>query len=192
MPFRPPATWADPRNATVRPTGPAEFGFAPAENTHSSKPHTRSRVTDGPKKGPNSTPETGRAAAGAVALATTTGSLVLASPADAAVGCSVSHACLHYNSNLQGALLIQYVDIPDYAGYKFSASTSPNGGNGAGQAVKNNAASIDNWDPNFDFRVYYNSDYSARYASQTIPVYGEANLNSQMKNQNASGNFIFP
>lgn len=132
------------------------------------------------------------AAVGAVVVATTAGSLVLASPANAAVGCSIGYACLHYNSDLEGALLKQFVAIPDYAGYTFSASTSTNGGNGAGHPVKNNAASIDNWDQNFKFRVYYNSDYSARYASQTIPVYGDANLNSQMKNQNASGNFIAP
>ncbi|MFI7388684.1 hypothetical protein [Streptomyces sp. NPDC049813] len=130
------------------------------------------------------------ATTGAVALATTAGCLVLASPANAAVSCSVDYACLHYNSNNAGALYKQYYAIPDYAGLKFSASTSTNGGNGAGQAVKNNAASVDNWDFDLGIRIYYNSNYNASFASQAIAKGGFANLNSTMKNNNASGDWF--
>ncbi|MFJ6466182.1 hypothetical protein ACIQM0_35030 [Streptomyces sp. NPDC091387] len=129
------------------------------------------------------------AAVGAVALATTAGSLFLASPANAAVSCSVDYACLHYNSNNEGALYKQYYGILDYAGLTFSASTSTNGGNGAGQAVKNNAASVDNWDFDLGIRIYYNSNYDYSFASQRIDKGGFANLNSTMKNNNASGDW---
>lgn len=73
--------------------------------------------------------------------------------------CSSGFACLYYNSGLAGAVFRQGNDgkplsISNYAGYTFYGT-----GNGSGQAVKNNAASIQN-SRNGKFAVYYLSDYS--------------------------------
>lgn len=58
---------------------------------------------------------------------------------------------------------------------------------GAGVAVKNNTASVDNWDFDWGIRQYFNSNYGG--ASQGIPAGGAANLNGDLKNDNASGKF---
>lgn len=111
-----------------------------------------------------------------------------AAPANAITSCSDFHVCLHYNSDYKGAIYDQLVDTPDYAGRYFEASIT--GSNGAGVVVKNNAASVDNWDRLSRVRIYYNANYNGNYAYQTIPKYGKANLNETMKNNNASGKFI--
>ncbi|MFH8755973.1 peptidase inhibitor family I36 protein [Streptomyces atroolivaceus] len=128
------------------------------------------------------------AVAGSLALAVTGSALVFAAPASAIISCSDYHACLHYNSDYKGALYDQLYDTPDYTGRTFEASLG--GSNGAGQQVKNNAASVDNWDQVSRVRIYYNSNYDGSYAYQTIAKYGKANLNATMKNNNASGKFI--
>ncbi|WP_411111474.1 peptidase inhibitor family I36 protein [Streptomyces sp. c-19] len=124
----------------------------------------------------------------AVALAVAGSTLTFAAPANAVIGCEDFHACLYYNSDYQGAMYKQEVDTPDYAGRYFSASLA--GSNGAGVVVKNNAASVDNWDRLSRIRIYYNSNYNGSYAYQTIAANGKANLNATMKNNNASGKFI--
>jgi len=61
-------------------------------------------------------------------------------------------------------------------------------GNGAGQAVKNNAASAENNSSTYDYTIYYNSNYQG--ASQTIGDLAWendiVNLDSTLKNNNAS------
>jgi len=54
---------------------------------------------------------------------------------------------------------------------------------GAGQCVKNNAASVKNLTAK-SVTIYYNSGYGG--ASQTVPAGGKANLNTTLKNNNAS------
>lgn len=125
------------------------------------------------------------AVAGAVALAGFGTALATAGTANAAESCTSGYACLHYNSDYQGAFYRQYFNIPNYAGYYFSASSA--GSAGAGQAVKNNTASVDNWDFNNGIRMYFNSNYAG--VSQGIPAGGAANLNTSLKNDNASGKF---
>ncbi|MET8416471.1 peptidase inhibitor family I36 protein [Streptomyces sp. NPDC005134] len=110
-----------------------------------------------------------------------------AAPAQAAEGCNTPEACLSYNSNLQGAIFVHQTSLADYAGYAFSIS-SYGGSAGAGQFVKNNAASVENLNLNYRYRVYYNSNYSGAY--QTVGTEAWANLNSTLKNENASGAFI--
>lgn len=124
--------------------------------------------------------------AGGLALAGFGVALGTTGTASAAETCTTGYACLYYNSNYQGAFFRQYFDIPNYASYYFSASAA--GSAGAGIAVKNNTASVDNWDFNFGIREYYNSNYGGAY--QSIPAGGAANLNATLKNDNASGKFF--
>ncbi|MFE2601605.1 peptidase inhibitor family I36 protein [Streptomyces sp. NPDC057617] len=130
------------------------------------------------------------AAAGAMSFALMGAGLATAAPASAAVACPAGAACLHYNSNFEGAIFAQTGGVSDYAGHTFVASSYPNGSNGAGQNVKNNAASVNNNNVNRQFRVYFNSGYNGSFAYQTIGAFAAANLNSTMKNNNASGQFI--
>ncbi|NEA40798.1 peptidase inhibitor family I36 protein [Streptomyces sp. SID11385] len=111
--------------------------------------------------------------------------LATSGTANAAETCTSGYACLYYNSNYKGAFYRQYFDIPNYANYYFSASAA--GSAGAGLSVKNNTASVDNWDSYNGIRIYYNSGYQG--TSQGIPAYGQANLNPDLKNDNASGKF---
>lgn len=90
-------------------------------------------------------------------------------------------ACLYFNSNLAGA---KYGDsrgstrsIENYTG-------TFGGGNGAGYPVKNNAASVDNMNYNYSVTIYYNSNYGG--PKQKISRNSWANLNSSLKNNNAS------
>lgn len=104
---------------------------------------------------------------------------------------------LFYNSDTGGATAMFTGDVNDYAGYDdhcddntvcehiyvFSSS-----GSGAGQRVKNNAASAYNNSIYHDFTVYYYSGWTG--PSQTIPgpyhVGNPLNFNSTLKNENAS------
>jgi len=89
--------------------------------------------------------------------------------------------CLYYNSNLAGARFNDpYTD--NYAGWVFKAWSG--GDAGAGQAVKNNAASVRNYDTVVTGVIYYNSNQLG--ASQKIGPSSWANLNSTLKNENAS------
>jgi hypothetical protein len=89
--------------------------------------------------------------------------------------------CLYYNSNLAGARFNDpYTD--NYAGWVFKAWSG--GDAGAGQAVKNNAASVRNYDPYVTGVVYYNSNQAG--PSESISPSSWVNLNSTLKNENAS------
>ncbi|MFJ9813654.1 peptidase inhibitor family I36 protein [Streptomyces sp. NPDC101151] len=77
--------------------------------------------------------------------------------------CASSHVCLYYNSGESGAKFSVYFDdnnvnvtaaIPNLAGHYFDSS-----GNGAGQSVKNNAASAEVHADLCSMWIYYNSNY---------------------------------
>jgi len=127
-------------------------------------------------------------AATAVAGGALTAGLATAAPASAAIDfdCATGEVCLYYNSSSYGygAVYVQYDKVPDYAGKYFSSGR--NGSSGAGVEVKNHAAAVDSWISS-NFRVYYNRGYSCSVACQTIPSYGTVDLNSSLKNNNASG-----
>ncbi|WP_409470950.1 peptidase inhibitor family I36 protein [Streptomyces sp. HC307] len=110
--------------------------------------------------------------------------------ADSAQDCPDQSACLYYNSDLGGASAIDNGDdIADYGTWKFYYTQSGTGGqNGYLQYVKNNAASISSGNDPGGYRVYYNSNYAGVY--QTIGGNSWANLNSQLKNENASGRHL--
>ncbi|MER6916641.1 peptidase inhibitor family I36 protein [Streptomyces sp. NPDC000594] len=95
-----------------------------------------------------------------VTLAVTgVGVVGLASPASAATNtCNPSHFCLFYNSNIQNAYYPFWDKVPDFAGYTFRGA-----GAGAGQAVKNNAASAQNLQTGLVARVHFNSNYGGVY-----------------------------
>ncbi|WP_230396292.1 hypothetical protein [Streptomyces blattellae] len=130
-------------------------------------------------------------AATAVAGGALTAGLVTASPASAAINydCATGEVCLYYNSSSYGygAVYVQYDRIPNYQGYFFSQGR--NGSSGAGVEVKNHAAAVDSWIGS-TFRVYYNSNYNCSVACQDIPAYATRDLNSSVKNNNASGRNI--
>lgn len=108
-----------------------------------------------------------------------------AASADSPQQCPVQEACLYYNSNLEGAHgNDRGQDLPSYGQMKFSIG----GGAGFNQLVKNNTASISTGNDVGGYRVYYNSNYAGVY--QTIGGNSWANLNSQLKNQNASGRHL--
>ncbi|WP_237555199.1 MULTISPECIES: peptidase inhibitor family I36 protein [unclassified Streptomyces] len=125
-------------------------------------------------------------AAGASVLAVGPAS-AKAAPASAAATttCSSGYACIYYHPNYGGAFFRQFPSIPNYSGYTFTASA--NGSDGAGQGVRNNAASVDNWDFVNSFTVYYHPNYTG--ASQTFAAGGGGNFNTTLRNENASGCF---
>ncbi|MEV2231874.1 hypothetical protein AB0H69_25370 [Streptomyces phaeochromogenes] len=119
-----------------------------------------------------------------------------AGPAQAAATASpcpnqsgVASACLFYHSraNSLGAWYVQLDNVSDYDIPKRYFLAGPYGSGGAGQEVKNNAAAVENMGP-FTFTVYYNSRFSCAVACQQFaPLLGPKDLNSVMKNENASG-----
>jgi hypothetical protein len=127
-------------------------------------------------------------AATAVAGGALTAGLATASPAAAAINydCATGEVCLYYNSDSYGygAVYVQYDKIADYQGRYFSSGR--NGSSGAGVEVKNHSAAVDSW-ISATFRVYYNKNYNCEVACQDIPGYYTRDLNSSLKNNNASG-----
>lgn len=109
---------------------------------------------------------------------------VAAAPAASAEprrGCPDGYFCFYFNSNYGGARADYFLSDGNLANETFNKG----GSNGRGWAVKNNAASVvNNWA--YYARVYYNSNCNGSVASQSISGYYTANLNSKMKNNNAS------
>ncbi|MER7478767.1 hypothetical protein ABTX60_14080 [Streptomyces sp. NPDC126510] len=112
------------------------------------------------------------------------------SAADSPYDCPEQNACFYYNSGLGGATAWDNGDnIANYGTMKFLAAQSGSGGeNGFGQYVKNNTASISSGNDAGGYRVYFNSNYAGVY--QTIGGNSWANLNFQLKNNNASGRHL--
>ncbi|MFF0292416.1 hypothetical protein ACFYST_02455 [Kitasatospora sp. NPDC004614] len=100
-----------------------------------------------------------------------------------------THAvCLYYNDSAHGygAYFMQTGDIPDYTGYTFQAGL--NGAAGAGVAVKGHVAAVDNWYGG-TFIFYFSNNYNCSVACQAIPPWSRVDLNTSLKNTNASGRF---
>lgn len=115
------------------------------------------------------------------------GLLVLqATPAQAAARngvCDDGEFCYYYNSNQAGAVSDFTSSIPDLGAtqphcYDFKG-TAP----GHGQCTKNHAASVWNRSKT-PVTVYYNSNYAGH--AQTIQPGAKANLDTTLKNNNAS------
>ncbi|MGK4580519.1 hypothetical protein [Kitasatospora sp. HPMI-4] len=131
-------------------------------------------------------------AAAAVAGAIATTGLATATSASALTfDCTTGQVCLYYNSEAYGygAYYAQNSDIDNYGDNGLAFSAGHNGGNGAGIAVKNHAASVDShWGG--EFVIYFNSGYDCSVSCQTFGPYQAADLIPSMKNNNASGRFF--
>jgi hypothetical protein len=97
--------------------------------------------------------------------------------------CESGEFCYYYNSGNEGSVSDFTHSVADYgvsqpACYDFKSS-----GSGQGTCIKNEAASV--WNRTAStVRVYFNSNYSGQY--QDIPAGQKAQLNSILKNNNAS------
>ncbi|MFG1998681.1 peptidase inhibitor family I36 protein [Spirillospora sp. NPDC048911] len=114
---------------------------------------------------------------------------VTASPADAASRngkCESGEFCLYYNSGNKGSVSDFTGSIPDYKAKQPSCYEFKGAGAGKGKCVKNAAASVWNRSKK-TVRVYFNSNYGGRY--QDFKAGAKGNLNSGLKNQNASHQF---
>ncbi|MFB4308535.1 peptidase inhibitor family I36 protein [Actinomadura sp. GTD37] len=130
------------------------------------------------------------------ALTVTTAALALGgaatalfSPASAAARngvCDSGEFCYYYNSGNAGSISDFTGSIADYGTTQPSCYDFKGTGNGKGVCVKNNAASV--WNRSTKtVRVYFNSNYGGTY--QDFKAGAKGNLNSSLKNQNASHQF---
>ncbi|MFC4908506.1 SpoIID/LytB domain-containing protein [Actinomadura gamaensis] len=122
------------------------------------------------------------------AAAMTLGGAVVATAAPAmAAGrngvCDNGEFCLYYNSGEKGSVSDFTGSVADYGAKQPSCFDFKGPGAGKGKCVKNSAASV--WNrTGKTVRVYFNSNYGGRY--QDFKAGTKGNLNSGLKNQNAS------
>ncbi|MDI6097480.1 peptidase inhibitor family I36 protein [Actinoplanes sp. NEAU-A12] len=130
----------------------------------------------------------GLAVAG-TALAVATSILGFSSPASAAArdgDCDSGEFCYYYNSNQEGSVSDFAASENDYGASQPECFEFKGEGNGKGVCVKNNAASV--WNrTDKTVRVYFNSNFGG--ASQDFAAGAKGNLNSTLKNNNASHEF---
>ena len=97
--------------------------------------------------------------------------------------CEDGEFCYYYNSNIAGSISDFTVSVADYGDSPSTCYVFKGAGNGYGQCIKNNAASV--WNrSNSTVRVYYKSGYTGVY--QDISAGYEGNLNSTLYNEDAS------
>lgn len=125
-------------------------------------------------------------AAGASMLVLASALAVPASAASAAGRdgvCDSGEVCFYYNSNQQGSVSDFTDSVGNYGSSQPRCYEFKGAGNGKGECMKNQVASVTNRTDK-PVTVYYNSNYKG--ATQTIPAGASVNLNSTLKNQNAS------
>lgn len=97
--------------------------------------------------------------------------------------CESGEFCYYYNSGEAGSVSDFTTSVGDYGTDKATCYVFKGSGNGKGLCIKNNAASV--WNrTSKPVYVYYNSNYGG--ASQKIAAGAKANLNSTLKNNDAS------
>src|SRR5512139_1230396 len=131
--------------------------------------------------------------AGAMMLGTTMvggALLATASPASAATRngvCQTGEFCYYFNSNNKGSVSDFSGSVADYGTKQPSCYDFKGPGNGKGKCVKNQAASV--WNRSSKtIRIYFNSNYKGAY--QDVKAGGKVNLETGLKNQNASHKFM--
>lgn len=111
----------------------------------------------------------------------------IAAPAHAATArngvCESGEFCLYYNSNEAGSVSDFTTSIANYGATQPGCYDFKGSGAGKGLCVKNNAASVWNRTSKTVY-VYYNSNYGG--SKQAIAAGAKANLNSTLKNNDAS------
>lgn len=129
------------------------------------------------------------AAVGVAVAALAAAGAVVSAPASAAARdgvCDSGEFCYYYNSDHAGSISDFAGSVADYGTTQPSCYDFKGPGAGQGLCVKNNAASV--WNrSSVKVRVYYNSGYAG--ASQDIASGSKVNLNSTLKNNNASHQF---
>ncbi|MFS8104300.1 peptidase inhibitor family I36 protein [Lentzea alba] len=97
--------------------------------------------------------------------------------------CESGEFCLYYNSDNAGSVSDFNSSVSDYGDEQPSCYDFKGAGNGKGLCVKNEAASV--WNrTSGSVTVYFNSGYAG--PRQTIGKDVKVNLNSDLKNENAS------
>ncbi|MEV5573565.1 peptidase inhibitor family I36 protein [Spirillospora sp. NPDC052269] len=100
--------------------------------------------------------------------------------------CDTGEFCLYFNSNQKGSLSDFTTSVKDYGAKQPGCYDFKSTGAGKGVCVKNHTASV--WNRSSKtVRVYFNSNYGGRY--QDFKAGAKGNLNSGLKNQNASHQF---
>ena len=121
-----------------------------------------------------------------LALAAATPVLATSTPAFAASRdgvCDSGEFCYYYNSDNAGSISDFTTSIDDYGTTQPDCYEFKGAGNGQGQCIKNNAASV--WNrTGKTVTVYFNTGYAG--ASQSIAAGFKGNLNATLKNENAS------
>ncbi|MFC4908857.1 peptidase inhibitor family I36 protein [Actinomadura gamaensis] len=101
--------------------------------------------------------------------------------------CDPGEFCYYFNSGEKGSVSDFTGSVADYGAKQPSCYDFKGAGNGRGVCVKNNAASV--WNRSGStVRVYYNSRYGGHY--QDFGPGARGNLDSVLKNQNASHQFL--
>ena len=120
------------------------------------------------------------------------GGLVVAQPAAAAGRdgrCDSGEFCYYYNSGNAGSISDFSDSLDDYGATQPSCYEFKGAGTGKGVCVKNNAASV--WNrTGKTVRVYFNSNFAG--AHQDFATGAKGNLNSTLKNNNASHELVAP
>ena len=97
--------------------------------------------------------------------------------------CQSGEFCYYYNSYQAGSMSDHKPSQADYGATQPTCYEFKTAGNGQGVCVKNHAASV--WNrTGHTVRVYFNSSYGGAY--QSVAAGAKVNLNSTLKNQNAS------
>ncbi len=97
--------------------------------------------------------------------------------------CQAGEFCYYYNSYQAGSMSDHKPSQADYGATQPTCYEFKTAGNGQGVCVKNHAASV--WNrTGHTVRVYFNSSYGGSY--QSVAAGAKVNLNSTLKNQNAS------
>ncbi|MFC9973941.1 peptidase inhibitor family I36 protein [Spirillospora sp. NPDC127200] len=100
--------------------------------------------------------------------------------------CDSGEFCYYFNSDNKGSVSDFTGSVSDYGTKQPSCFDFKGAGSGKGQCVKNAAASV--WNRSAKtVRVYFNSGYGGKY--QDFKAGAKGNLNSGLKNQNASHQF---
>jgi hypothetical protein len=104
--------------------------------------------------------------------------------------CDSGEFCYYYYTNQGGSLADLYIEDMEYAkgnsgGEDDSCVAFVSAGSGQYQCIRNNAQSV--WNrSNVTIRVYYRPNFNACSYDQEIPPNTKANLNSILKDDNAS------
>jgi surface antigen len=127
------------------------------------------------------------AAAVALAVPMVAATATSASAASRDGACNSGEFCYYYNSDNAGSISDFAGSVSDYGTTQPGCYDFKGAGNGQGQCIKNNAASV--WNRSGKtVRVYYNTGYAGTY--QDIAPGAKKNLNSTLKNNNASHKFL--